>query len=362
VDHALAEAGKTVTAMRLETMDGNSGAVARNMIGDFAFPKAALAFETESMRAVAPHFASLNAAPVQFSLDPNSRFQGFRRARTQVGRSMFDYFQIECSAGHQIVSTRPHESEYFLFVPFRGGIEVVQGQHRIQVLPGQVALVGSAGSYTQKRWHGVAELLVVQIPRQMFAKTLADEYGPRADPMIEFEPRIVVDLASVPTLGRFIGMICRDAGETRPCIADPVTARACERTLILLVAQSFPHNLSRLLPPQQSQGAPFYVRRVQDFIRDNAERPLTAARMTALAGVSPRALYYGFKRTLGVSPMRYLKHVRLDRARAALRKAGVQPRTVTEIALASGYTSVSRFCRDYRAHFGETPSTTMRQR
>jgi AraC-like DNA-binding protein len=355
LDHALAKSGKTVTAMRAQDLG-------RSFVGDFAFPQAALAFETESARAVAPHFAQLNAGPVQFSIDPNSRFQGFRRARAQVGRTNFDYFQIECSAGHKIVSTRPHESEYFLFVPFRGGIEVVQGRDHVQVAPGQIALVGSAGSYTQKRWHGVAELLVIQIPRQMFAKTLADEYGPLAEPMIEFEPRIVVDLASVPTLGRFIGMLCRDAGEARPCIADPTTARACERTLILLLVQSFPHNLSRRLPQQQSQGAPYYVRRVQDFIRANAARPLTAAQMTTMAGVSPRALYYGFKRTLGVPPMKYLKHVRLDAARAALRQAGPLRRTVTQIALASGYTSVSRFCRDYRAHFGETPSATMRQR
>ena len=355
MDHALAGSGKTVTAMRAQDLD-------RSFVGDFAFPRAALAFETESVRAVAPHFAQLNAAPARFSVDPNSRFESFRRARAQVGRSTFDYFQIECSAGHKIVSTRPHESEYFLFVPFRGGIEVVQGEHHVQVAPGQIALVGSAGSYTQKRWHGLAELLVVQIPRQMFAKTLADEYGPLAEPMIEFEPRIVVDLASVPTLGRFIGMLCRDAGEARPCIADPSTARACERTLILLLVQSFPHNLSRRLPQQQSRGAPYYVRRVQDFIRANAARPVTAAQLTALAGVSPRALYYGFKRTLGVSPMRYLKHVRLDRARADLRQAGAARRTVTAIALASGYTSVSRFCRDYRAQFGETPSATMLQR
>jgi AraC-like DNA-binding protein len=59
--------------------------------------------------------------------------------------------------------------------------------------------------------------------------------------------------------------------------------------------------------------------------------------------------------------MKYLKHVRLDGARAALRKAGPLRRTVTEIALAAGYTSVSRFCRDYRARFGETPTATMRE-
>ncbi len=358
----MAEPGETVTAMPARSIEQTMNAPAANFISEYSFPHAALAFETESLRAVAPHFSKLNAAPAEFSIDPGGQFRLFRRARTQVNQTTLDYFQIECSAGNQVVSSRPRAGEYFLFVPFRGAIEVVQGNARIEVSPGQIALVGSAGSYTQKRYRERAELLVIQITRQMLTKTLADEYGPLADPMIEFEPRVVADFECVPTLGRFIAMLCRDAREPRPCIADPATARACERALILLVAQSFPHNMSARLGRPQSPAAPYYVRSVQEFIRANAARAITAAEMTALAGVSPRALYYGFKRTLGVSPMKYLKHVRLDGARAALRRAGPLRRTVTEIALAAGYTSVSRFCRDYRAHFGETPTATMRER
>ena len=56
-------------------------------------------------------------------------------------------------------------------------------------------LSGSAGSYTQKRYRDNAELLVIQIPRQTLMKTLADEYGVLADPVLEFEPRIVTALS-----------------------------------------------------------------------------------------------------------------------------------------------------------------------
>jgi len=360
--HTLAKPGETVMAMRAQGVEANPNAAVASLVGEFAFPTSAPAFETESVRAVAPFFAHLNGAPAEFSIDPDGRFLGLRHSRAQVGRTTFDYFQINCSSGHQIVSTRPHESEYFLFVPFRGSIEVVQGRQRIEVSPGQIALVGSAGSYTQKRYRDNAELLVIQIPRQTLMKALADEYGVLADPVLEFEPRIVTALSSVPTLGRFIGMLCRDVGTARLCIADAATARSCERTLILLLVQSFPHNLSARLAQPRSPAAPYYVRRVQDFIRANSARRITAAEMTAMAGVSPRALYYGFRRYIGVPPMKYLKHTRLDGARAALRQAGAVRRTVTEVALAAGYASVSRFCRDYRAQFGETPSATMRQR
>ena len=45
----------------------------------------------------------------------------------------------------------------------------------------------------------------------------------------------------------------------------------------------------------------------------------------------------------------------------ALRKARGARESVTDIAMAAGYSNLSRFCRDYRAQFGETPSATMRE-
>jgi len=59
-------------AMRAQEMD-------RSLVGDFAFPQAALAFETESLRAVAPHFAQLNAGPAEFSIDPHSPLLAHRQ-------------------------------------------------------------------------------------------------------------------------------------------------------------------------------------------------------------------------------------------------------------------------------------------
>jgi transcriptional regulator GlxA family with amidase domain len=111
----------------------------------------------------------------------------------------------------------------------------------------------------------------------------------------------------------------------------------------------------------RSPASPYYVRRAQDFLHAHSSRTVTVAEITAIAGVSSRALYYGFERYLGATPMKYLKQIRLDSARAALRKARTSRETVTDVALAAGYSNLSRFCRDYRAQFGETPSATMRE-
>lgn len=57
-----------------------------------------------------------------------------------------------------------------------------------------------------------------------------------------------------------------------------------------------------------------------------------------------------------MSPMQYLRGVRLDRAREDL-QAGVG--TVSDIAYQWGFTNLGRFARAYRERFGELPSDTL---
>ncbi|MCW5770255.1 MAG: AraC family transcriptional regulator [Rhodospirillaceae bacterium] len=328
---------------------------------DFAIPRHVPAFETSDIGAVCMHMSQDNGTPVDFRVEIDSAFSGFRHTRINLERTKVDYIEIDCSSGHRFVSQRPNESELFVYLPLRGTLEVDQGGHRVDVAPGQIALVGSAGSYTQKRYHGVTELIVIQIPRRTLASVLADEYGGVPGGFVEFEPRIVIDLAAVPTLARYVGMLCRDAAEADPLLADRATARSCERTLMVLMARSFPHSLSAELGRARSPALPYYVRRAQEFLHANAARTITVAELIAVAGVSNRALYYGFERYLGATPMKYLRQVRLESARTALRKARGSDETVTDVAMAAGYSNLSRFCRDYRALFGETPSATLRE-
>lgn len=334
-------------------------AASAGVLGSFAFPKATPAFETQNALEVGRHMTKENRSRVEFNLDRECRFGGFRHAWLKLEQTTFDFFEIECSAGHEVVSRRPYRNEIFVFIPFRGTIELFQDRHRTEVSPGQIALVGSQGSLTQKRYCGEVELLVIQIPRQTLTAALADEYAATPSELLGCEPRIVTSLSAVPTLARYIDTLCRDAAAATPCIADRATARSCERTLILLLGQSFANGMGARIGGSRSPAAPFYVRRAQEFIQANAYRKISAAELTAAAGVSSRALYYGFQRSLGATPMKYLKRVRLQSARAALRRAAGKG-TVTEIALAAGFGNLSRFCRDYRAEFGESPSATMR--
>ncbi len=75
--------------------------------------------------------------------------------------------------------------------------------------------------------------------------------------------------------------------------------------------------------------------------------------------VSERTLQYAFLDYAGLPPTAYLRRVRLNRAREALRKAHAQTTTVTETAMRFGFLHLGRFARDYKMFFGESPSATL---
>ncbi|MEB3312304.1 MAG: helix-turn-helix domain-containing protein [Snowella sp.] len=76
---------------------------------------------------------------------------------------------------------------------------------------------------------------------------------------------------------------------------------------------------------------------------------------------STRSLNYGFQEVFGISPMSYLKILRLYGVRQALKKADPMENQVKEIAKYFGFWSMGHFTRDYKSFFGELPSVTLSQ-
>ncbi|HBC06370.1 MAG TPA: AraC family transcriptional regulator, partial [Rhodospirillaceae bacterium] len=69
-----------------------------------------------------------------------------------------------------------------------------------------------------------------------------------------------------------------------------------------------------------------------------------------------------FKDVYGMSPMAYLRLVRLKRVHSALRNGGEDGATIAQIARAWGFGHMGRFAEIYRHQFGELPSETVRKR
>jgi AraC-like DNA-binding protein len=100
--------------------------------------------------------------------------------------------------------------------------------------------------------------------------------------------------------------------------------------------------------------------RALGWLRSHLSEPIDLERLAAVAGVRPRTLETHFRAFLGTTPLGWVRRMRLAHARRELQRARADA-TVTDIALASGFTQLGRFAANYRAVFGEAPSMTLRR-
>jgi AraC-like DNA-binding protein len=135
--------------------------------------------------------------------------------------------------------------------------------------------------------------------------------------------------------------------------------RRLQEATLLELLMAWPHSHSRYL--QRADATRGSTERALQYIHANAAEVPTLGEIAAAAGVGVRALMRGFEKRVGVSPMRYLLHWRLDKARADLLDAAPGTGTVTDIALRWGFGNLGDFAARYRSRFGELPRATLQR-
>ena len=88
---------------------------------------------------------------------------------------------------------------------------------------------------------------------------------------------------------------------------------------------------------------------------------LTLASLAGRCRISSRALHQGFVSHMGISPMAYLRQVRLRRAHQTLLDSDPSSLTVASIAYRWGFTNPGRFAAAHTERYGESPSETLRR-
>ena len=87
------------------------------------------------------------------------------------------------------------------------------------------------------------------------------------------------------------------------------------------------------------------------FMKQEMHRPLTVRGLAEAVSMSESGFAHMFKATTGVSPLQFLKHIRLEHARKFLLGGS----SVSEAAASVGYASLSHFTSEFKRHFGESP-------
>lgn len=98
---------------------------------------------------------------------------------------------------------------------------------------------------------------------------------------------------------------------------------------------------------------------LEQLLRSKPMVKASIAEISATLRVSERGLRYACKEHLGMGPLAYDRLRRMSLVRASLRRADGGLEGVSAVARNNGFSDLGRFSANYRALFGESPSTTL---
>lgn len=104
-----------------------------------------------------------------------------------------------------------------------------------------------------------------------------------------------------------------------------------------------------------------HIRRAVEYVHAHAHLPITSTDLAEIAALSLRALQQAFHRQLGLTPNAYIRRVRLDRIRDALRAGDPATTNIADTAKHWGFAHAGRFSAAYFQQHGEYPRDTLRR-
>ncbi|MDO8825167.1 helix-turn-helix domain-containing protein [Methylophaga sp.] len=102
----------------------------------------------------------------------------------------------------------------------------------------------------------------------------------------------------------------------------------------------------------------YIVNRVRELTLSSDGDCLTIGEICINLCISRRTLNHAFSRVLGITPVEYMRNLRLHRVRSELQSSPYET-TIANVAAKWGFWHMSLFSRYYRELFGECPSETL---
>jgi len=99
---------------------------------------------------------------------------------------------------------------------------------------------------------------------------------------------------------------------------------------------------------------------VVDYIQNHLEDAIRIDQLCRNANVSERTLDYAFKEKYHVSPVEYIKAIKLNEVKKELLQSNEQ--LISSVAAKYGFWHMGQFAADFRKRFGELPSEVQKSR
>lgn len=163
------------------------------------------------------------------------------------------------------------------------------------------------------------------------------------------------------SFGRVLRLLRAELGNHAGLLYEPLYANRLQNTILSGLLLTAEHQYRAELTAPARPSRPRTVKRAIDAMEAEPGHPFTTVRLAEIAGVSIRTLQEAFQQHVGISPMVYLRQVRLARAHLDLCAADPRQATVADVAHRWGFSHLGRFAAAYRSAYGDSPATTLRR-
>lgn len=218
----------------------------------------------------------------------------------------------------------------------------------LALVPGEPVLLASKTSYHfRSDCRGVG---VLRLSDKVLRRQARHAGVTRAVPLqLASQPR------SVPARNELCAAVRLASAELRDEWVGARERRALNQRLAEVVLDVFLPIAAKTASPTST------AQRAAEWIRANAQAPISLADIADAVQLSPRRLQGVVRQEFGQTPTDLLRNARLQGARQSLLEAGIGDR-VGDIAHLWQFRHLGRFAMHYAEVFGESPSITLRSR
>lgn len=267
--------------------------------------------------------------------------------------------QVVCPTGVEWAFESEFDG-YCLALPTAGSFAVrMAGRGSLQTRP-SVGVMMDYSAVTHSVLGPGTSLPRITITTQEMHSRLADMIDQPVLRRIQFAPEVCLVSPAAHLAASLSRLIFQGVEGDAPLRKYPAALTSLREAILNLILEAVPHSYGQQMSRQAHLPSPGHVKRAIDFMAANAARPLRLNDIAMASGTSVRSLQGGFMRFRGMSPMAYLRNIRLHGARAEL-LAGGAGTSVSHIAYTWGFPHLSSFSTVYVRAFGERPSTTLRR-
>ena len=258
-----------------------------------------------------------------------------------------------------LIQCEPLSRFYLVVLPVNGNVRMVAGDYDHvcdarsgAVIPNDLRFV--------LHWEAGATAVVLQIEKQRLEQKLETYLGFAVKRRVRFDQWIDTETGAGAFLRATLLMVIDQLDRNPWHEINPLLSNEFAEALMATLLRSSFHNYRHLVGGISHGPLPPAIKSAMAFIRENLKEDMQINDLADAVGISPRAIQTMFKKYFRMTPVHYIRAMRLAEIRRELLDMKKSDRrSLTELAQKWGFNHLGRFSAYYRKAYHENPSQTL---